>query len=102
MSTETKLYFYNRVEEVPNQEDKNITEQIIFRDSFPLNKVLRTIQVADNLVVVVLDDWHEEKVSFKELEKGRLVEKTEKRIVNTQIPIDGVDEVKRFFEALDK
>lgn len=95
-----KLFFYNRVEKV-KQED-GIEIEKIFRDSINLDNILRTIQIADNLVVVILNDGREEKFEIPVAVKGRTEVRTERRFMQTQVPIEGVDQVQAFFSKYDK
>jgi|SRR6185436_5824140 len=54
------MFFYSREENLEKDPTKepNMKE---FQDSFNLNKVIRSMQVTDNEIIVVLDDFHPEK-----------------------------------------
>lgn len=92
-------FFYNRIEKI--KDEAGVDTEKIFRDSINLDKVLRTVQIADNLVIVILDDGREEKFDIPVVNKGRTEYQTQRRFVQTQIPIDGLEQVQRFFEKYD-
>lgn len=57
-------FFYSRMEPVKDDKGQIITNEageqqvIIRKDSFALNKVIRTVEIDDNRLVVLLDDMH--------------------------------------------
>jgi hypothetical protein len=81
------LFFYTR--EVDGK---------IYTDSFNLNKVIRSMQVDDNKVILVLDDLHErsENVPDVDPKTGKVRgQKRERNTFQTEITLTGED-VTRF------
>jgi hypothetical protein len=81
------LFFYTR--EVDGK---------IYTDSFNLNKVIRSMQVDDNKVILVLDDLHERSENVPDVDpKTRAVkgQKRERNTYQTEITLTGED-VTRF------
>jgi hypothetical protein len=79
------LFFYTR--EVDGK---------IYTDSFNLNKVIRSMQVDDDKVILVLDDLHERSENVPDIKNGKVVgSKRERNTFQTEITLTGED-VKRF------
>jgi len=79
----TNLFFYTR--EVDGK---------IYTDSFNLNKVVRSMQVDDNKVILVLDDLHErsENVPDVDPKTGKVRgQKRERNTFQTEITLTGED-----------
>jgi hypothetical protein len=79
----TNLFFYTR--EVDGK---------IYTDSFNLNKVVRSMQVDDNKVILVLDDLHErsENVPDVDIKTGKVRgQKRERNTFQTEITLTGED-----------
>jgi hypothetical protein len=77
------LFFYTR--EVDGK---------IYTDSFNLNKVIRSMQVDDNKVILVLDDLHErsENVPDVDPKTGKVRgQKRERNTFQTEITLTGED-----------
>ena len=75
------LFFYTR-----NVDGK------IYTDSFNLNKVVRSMQVEDEKVILVLDDLHERSEAVPDVKNGKVVgSKRERNTYQTEIRLDGVD-----------
>ena len=84
------LFFYTR-----KVDDK------IYTDSFNLNKVVRSMQVDDNKVILVLDDIHERPEDVPEVKNGKMV--GQKRVRNVfQTEISLFDEDATRFNNLNK
>ena len=49
-------FFYTR-KEVTKQGEETVSKE--YRDSFNVNKVIRTVEMEDNRLLVLLDDFHE-------------------------------------------
>lgn len=70
------LFFYTR----KTEDDK------VFTDSFNLNKVIRSIQMADNELLIVLDDLHERSEQVPDVKNGKVVgQKRERNTYQTEI-----------------
>ena len=97
------LFFYNRVEKIADEKDPKIETEKVFRDFINLGSgnVLRGIQVADNLLIVILNDGREEKFEIPVVVKGRQEMQTQRRFMQTQIPIEGLGEVQSFYKKYD-
>lgn len=96
-----KLFFYNRIEKVKESEESTVEIEKTFRDSINVDNILRTIQIADNLVVVILNDGREEKFEVPVSNKGKMEIQSQRKFIQTQIPIEGVEQVQAFFAKLD-
>jgi hypothetical protein len=69
------LFFYTR-----KVDDK------IYTDSFNLNKVIRSIQMADNELLIVLDDLHERSEQVPDVKNGKVVgQKRERNTYQTEV-----------------
>ena len=85
------LFFYTR--EVDGK---------IYTDSFNLNKVVRSMQVDDEKVVLVLDDLHERSENVPDVKNGKVVgSKRERNTYQTEITLTGED-VTRFNNLANK
>ena len=80
------LFFYTRKSE----------DGKVYTDSFNLNKVIRTIQMDDNKVLVLLDDIHERPEDVPEVKNGKIVgQKRVRNVFQTEINLFDED-VTRF------
>ena len=89
----SNLFFYTR-----NVDGK------IYTDSFNLNKVVRSMQIEDEKIILVLDDLHErsEQVPDVDPKNGRVRgQKRERNTYQTEITLTGED-VKRFNNLANK
>ena len=87
------LFFYTR--EVDGK---------IYTDSFNLNKVVRSMQVDDEKVVLVLDDLHERSENVPDIDPktGKVKgQKRERNTYQTEITLTGAD-VARFNNLANK
>jgi hypothetical protein len=85
MSQIKNQFFYTRIEEGK-----------AFIDSFNINNVLRTIQVSDNEIAVILNDGHEES-RIVNIDKKKNTPIRERGYYFSQIMLKGED-VERFRE----
>jgi hypothetical protein len=68
----------------------------IYTDSFNLNKVIRSMQVDDEKLILVLDDIHERAEQVPDVKNGKVIgSKRERNTFQTEITLHGED-VKRF------
>lgn len=80
------LFFYTRKSE----------DGKVYTDSFNLNKVIRSIQIDDNKVLVLLDDIHERPEDVPEVKNGKMVgQKRVRNVFQTEINLFDED-VTRF------
>ena len=56
MSYIRNQFFYTRKEPIEGTDPQEFKE---YRDSINLNKVIRSVQMSDDVLVVLLDDMHE-------------------------------------------
>ena len=85
------LFFYTR--EVDGK---------IYTDSFNINKVVRSMQLEDNKVILVLDDIHERAEQVPDVKNGKVVgSKRERNTFQTEITITGED-ITRFHNLANK
>lgn len=76
------LFFYTRQGE----------DGKVYTDSFNLNKVIRTIQIDDNKVLVLLDDIHERPEDVPEVKNGKMVgQKRVRNVFQTEINLFDAD-----------
>ena len=84
------LFFYTR-----KQDEK------VYTDSFNLNKVIRSIQMADNELLIVLDDLHERSEQVPDVKNNKVVgSKRERNTYQTEIRL--YDEYITRFNNLNK
>jgi len=84
------LFFYTR--EVDGK---------IYTDSFNIDKVVRSMQVDDNKVILVLDDIHERAEQVPDVKNGKVVgSKRERNTFQTEITLTGLDVIR--FHNLNK
>jgi hypothetical protein len=70
------LFFYTR----KSEDDK------VYTDSFNLNKVIRSVQMDDNKVLVLLDDVHERPEDVPEVKNGKVIgQKRVRNVFQTEI-----------------
>ena len=85
------LFFYTR--EVDGK---------IYTDSFNINKVVRSMQLEDNKVILVLDDIHERAEQVPDIKNGKVVgSKRERNTFQTEITLSGED-ITRFHNLANK
>ena len=86
----SNLFFYTR-----KVDDK------IYTDCFNLNKVIRSMQVDDNKVILVLDDIHERSENVPDVKNGKVVgSKRERNVFQTEISLFDEDAIR--FNNLNK
>lgn len=77
----SNLFFYTR-----KDGDKTYT------DSFNLNKVIRSVQIEDNKVLVLIDDIHERPEDVPEIKNGKMVgQKRVRNVFQTEINLSDED-----------
>lgn len=86
----SNLFFYTR-----KVDDK------IYTDCFNLNKVIRSMQVDDNKVILVLDDIHERSENVPDVKNGKVIgQKRERNVFQTEISLFDEDAIR--FNNLNK
>lgn len=70
------------------------------RDSFNLDKVIRTHMLSDEHVIVLLDDGHEEAQDVPKMEKNKIVQVRQRGWVQSEISVKGKEEVDTLYSAL--
>ena len=74
----------------------------IYTDSFNINKVVRSMQLEDNKVILVLDDIHERAEQVPDVKNGKVVgSKRERNTFQTEITLTGED-ITRFHNLANK
>ena len=85
------LFFYTR----KTEDDK------VFTDSFNLNKVIRSIQMDDNKVLILIDDIHERPEDVPEVKNGKMIgQKRVRNVFQTEINLFDEDVIR--FNNLNK
>jgi phage repressor protein C with HTH and peptisase S24 domain len=80
------LFFYTR----------KVDGDKIYTDSFNLNKVIRSVQMDDNKLLILLDDLHERSETTPDVKNGKVVgSKRERNTYQTEINLEG-DDITRF------
>lgn len=80
------LFFYTR----------KVDSDKIYTDSFNLNKVIRSVQMDDNKLLILLDDLHERSETTPDVKNGKVVgSKRERNTYQTEINLEG-DDITRF------
>lgn len=90
------LFFYSRKIDIPETPEHPAGEKT-FTDSFNLDKVIRSVQLNDNEVIVLLDDIHERSENVPDVNsKTRQVvgTKRERNVFQTEIHIFDEDAIK--------
>lgn len=85
------LFFYTRKSE----------DGKVYTDSFNINKVIRSIQLDDNKVLILLDDIHERPEDVPEVKNGKMVgQKRVRNVFQTEINLFDEDAIR--FNNLNK
>lgn len=85
------LFFYTR----------KSTDDKVYTDSFNLNKVIRSIQMDDNKVLILLDDIHERPEDVPEVKNGKVIgQKRVRNVFQTEINLFDEDAIR--FNNLNK
>jgi len=90
-------FFYTRKEPI---KDTNPLEFKEFRDSINVDKVIRSVRVDDNSIVILLDDMHERTKEVPRINtKTNKMEGTKKvtEIFQTEVYLTG-DDIERFYK----
>jgi hypothetical protein len=79
------LFFYTRRVSAGTGGGKSSSDKI-YTDSFNLNKVIRSVQMDDNKVLVLLDDVHERPEDVPEVKNGKVIgQKRVRNVFQTEI-----------------
>jgi hypothetical protein len=92
-------FFYTRKELKSGTPENPVYNE--FRDSFNLNKVIRSVAIEDGRVMILLDDLHERAQEVPDVDPRTNKVKGMKRQKNTfqsEIYLEGAD-VERFYNA---
>jgi hypothetical protein len=92
-------FFYTRKELKSGTPENPVYNE--FRDSFNINKVIRSVAIEDGRIMILLDDLHERAQEIPDVDPRTNKMKGMKRQRNTfqsEIYIEGQD-VERFYEA---
>jgi hypothetical protein len=88
------LFFYTRKISLGTGGGESSSDKI-YTDSFNLNKVIRSVQMEDNKVLVLLDDLHERSESVPDVKNGKMVgSKRERNTYQTEINLEGDDMIR--------
>lgn len=93
-------FFYTRKELKSGTPENPVYNE--FRDSFNINKVIRTVAIEDGRMLILLDDLHERAQETPDVDPRTNKVKGIKRQRNTfqsEIYLEGED-VQRFYEAM--
>jgi hypothetical protein len=92
-------FFYTRKELKSGTPENPVYNE--FRDSFNINKVIRSVAIEDGRIMILLDDLHERAQEVPDVDPRTNKMKGIKRQRNTfqsEIYLEGAD-VERFYEA---
>jgi hypothetical protein len=93
-----QLFFYTRKELVSGTPENPEFKE--FKDSFSVNKVIRTMTIDDGRMLVLLDDLHERAQEVPDIDPKTNKMRAMKRVKNTfqsEIYLDPAD-AERFYE----
>jgi hypothetical protein len=93
-----QLFFYTRKELVSGTPENPEFKE--FKDSFNLNKVIRTMTMDDGRMLILLDDLHERAQEVPDIDPKTNKMRGQKRVKNTfqsEIYLDPAD-AERFYE----
>jgi len=93
-------FFYTRKELVSGTPENPVFKE--FRDSFNINKVVRSITMEDERVLVLLDDLHERAQEVPDIDPKTNKMRGKKRVKDTfqsEIYLDPADAI-RFYAAV--
>ena len=96
----TNQFFYTRKELVSGTPENPVFKE--FRDSFNINKVVRSITMEDERVLVLLDDLHERAQEVPDIDPKTNKMRGKKRVKDTfqsEIYLDPADAI-RFYAAV--
>lgn len=94
----SQFFFYTRKELVSGTPENPEFKE--FKDSFNLNKVIRTMTIDDGRMLVLLDDLHERAQEVPDIDPKTNKMRGQKRVKNTfqsEIYLDPAD-AERFYE----
>lgn len=93
------LFWYTRKEQLPVQIEGQETKFKEFRDSFNVQKIIRSLTLSDGRVLVLLDDFNErfQDVPMKNSKGKTIANKREKGMFQTEIYLENLD-VERFYK----
>lgn len=91
-------FFYKRVTYGPKKEGEEKPDEIVWEDSFNMNKVIRSMSFKDDLVIL-LDDGHEasEEVPVKN-KRGGIDYQRQRMWVQSEIHLKDPEDMKRYKE----
>jgi len=92
-------FFYTRKQPVePTGDSKEVTFKI-FRDSFNVEKIVRTFSLEDGRLIVLLDDVHERIQEVPTTNSRGVItgSRNQRNTVQTEIYLE-VEDVERFFQ----
>lgn len=94
-------FIYTLKYSVPNPEKPEETIQKETKSSFNMNKVIRSMEIENGNLIIILDDFHEDMVTAADtlnLKTNRVIHgKKEKAIVQSEIHLSPEDK-ERFFK----
>lgn len=89
------LFFYTRKVQFEATAEHPAGEAI-YTDSFNLNKVIRSIQISGNELLILLDDLHERAEQVPDVKNGKVIgQKRERNTYQTEIRLTDGD-IERF------
>ncbi len=92
-------FFYTTKRELPFQEGQTEPKFQDFRDSFNMNKVIRSVTHIDGTVIVILDDFNERVMEKPDIDTKKNIVRGIKKVretVQSEITLTAEDGV-RFF-----
>lgn len=96
-------FFFVRKEQISPSEGEIEIKFKEYRDSFNVNKIIRSLSLMDGRVLVLLDDFNErfQDVSMKNSKGVITAYKREKGMFQTEIYLTEKEDVERFYKLTD-
>lgn len=93
-------FFYQRREQIPPSEGETEIKFRNFRDSFNVDMIIRSLELDNGRVLVLLNDIHErpQEIPIKS-NKGTITGyKRERNVFQTEITLENSEDVERFYK----
>lgn len=93
-------FLYTRKVKIPPKEGETEPQYKLYTDSFNINKVIRTVEIEENQLLVLLDDFHQRKEQIPVYSnKGRQTgTKSETGTFQSEIYLTETEDIQRFRE----
>lgn len=98
-----RFFIYSRIEKKqmkdPNDNQKVIEQEVKLTDSFDIDRVIRSMSMSEDTMLVLLDDGYESAENVEFVKNNKVDTKRERIWKQSQIIISGED-CKRFIDSI--